>query len=114
MRLILMTEERVLAKTTLWLRRAVGEHRVLAIPRLRLEQRTAMILAEGSSLLYAFQDAECLIEGKSTPARVLGGTPQLFKSGAPVLTDAIFFLPGQGPAPRLSTLISVGVRMLRE
>lgn len=114
MKLVFLTEDRVLAKATLWLRKSMDDHVLLAIPRLRLEQRVAIEIAEGASLLKVFHEATCWIDGKYLPARVLGGMPELFRTGAPVLVGSIFLLPGRSDPPRLSTLITSGVRMLRE
>lgn len=112
-KLYLFNEDRTLGSSTLWLRKNVRDHILLAVPRLRLEHSTMVSFVQGASLLSVFRDAQCMLDGQVHAAIVLSGTPELFRRSTPTMADMILYLRGESQSPGLAFVLSAGMAMLR-
>jgi hypothetical protein len=110
----LFTPERELGHSGLWLRKNLGKHTLIAIPRLAVAHQSAIELAEGASLLSLFQGSLCDLDGDPRPVSVLSGHFELFTRGTPTLGEVICFVQGDAPSPGLAEVLRLGVEMLKE
>lgn len=115
-RLELLRDGDALAWTQLWLVRSLDDHHLVAVPRLRLSQDTALALT--SRIPYQKVFAGATVQVLGDPPRefvVVHASFDLYKSGEPdILGFAILVPDPASPLPPQEGVISMTAAMLRE
>jgi hypothetical protein len=105
--------DRLVGYARVWVRDRVQDHTLIAVPRLRLTQESAMGMMEhGESLLSTFRGSKMMLDGVEVAIAPLAGTFMLPRTGEPDLNDFVAVVPGKVGA-RLSTLLTRGLGMLK-
>lgn len=87
---VLSPDRERIATATLWLRSTYENQILIAVPRLRVEHNSSLRIATGSGLNEVFHNCTLEAAGWACPAVFVGGTWQLWRSGAPLLTESGF------------------------
>jgi hypothetical protein len=110
-----MRQGKRIAWTSLWLVDEMDEHRLVAIPRLRLSQETTLELTARIPYTTVFENAT--IQVLNDPPRtffVVHATFDLYRTGEPDISGFAAIVPAPGvPLPDLSLVISRTAKMLR-
>jgi len=114
-RLELLRDGTALAWTTLWLVKAYGGHRLVAIPRLRLDQETCLSLTQRIPYQRVFAGATVqLLEDPPREFVVVHASFDLYKTGEADISGFAILVPDLSlPLPPQELVIKLTAAMLR-